>query len=226
MIDRAEPNAAFIRAHTRLLPVPHVPELSLYVADDATALWQKTEDELLLINLPPPYWAFAWAGGQALARYVIDHAEIVRGKTVLDFGAGSGLAGIAAAKAGAARVDAADIDEFAHAAILINAEVNGVTITICAEDQIGRDGGWDVVLAGDVCYERPMAEKVTRWLGQLAQRGAQVFVGDPGRAYLPQANLTQLAEYRVPTTRALEDQEIRRTSVFSMHADESARFTK
>lgn len=226
MTDRAEPNAAFIRAHTRLLPVPHVPELSLWVADDATALWQKTEDELARIELPPPYWAFAWAGGQALARYVIDHAESVRGKHVLDFGAGSGLAGIAAAKAGAARVEAADIDAFANAMILINAAENGVTIEICAEDQIGRDGGWDVVLAGDVCYERPMAEKVTDWLGQLALRGAQIFVGDPGRAYLPRANLVQLAEYRVPTTRALEDQEIRRTSVFSLQADESARFTK
>lgn len=226
MTDRAEPNAAFIRAHTRLLPVPHVPELSLHVADDATALWQLTEDELAQIELPPPYWAFAWAGGQALARYVFDNADIVRGKHVLDFGAGSGLAGIAAAKAGARRVEAADIDEFAHAAILLNATDNNVIIEICLDDQIGRDGGWDVVLAGDVCYERPMAEKVTEWLGGLALRGAKVFVGDPGRAYLPRANLVQLAEYRVPTTRALEDQEIRRTSVFSLQADESARFTK
>ena len=226
MTDRAEPNAAFIRAHTRLLPVPHVPELSLHVADDATALWEKTEEELLQIQLPPPYWAFAWAGGQALARYVLDHAASVRGKHVLDFGAGSGLAGIAAAKIGAARVEAADIDAFAHAAILLNAQENNVVIHICADDQIGRDGGWDVVLAGDVCYERPMAEKVTRWLAKLARRGALILVGDPGRAYLPRARLTQLAEYRVPTTRALEDQEIRKTSVFSLHAEDSARFTK
>lgn len=226
MTARAEPTAAFIRAHTRLLPVPHVPELRLHVADDATALWQKTEDELAQIQLPPPYWAFAWAGGQALARYVLDHPDSVRGAHVLDFGAGSGLAGIAAARAGARRVEAADIDAFAHAAIALNADENGVAIEICEGDQIGRDGGWTVVLAGDVCYERPMAEKVTLWLGALAARGARVLVGDPGRAYLPRARLHSLAEYRVPTTRALEDQEIRRTSVFSLLAESDAALTK
>ncbi len=206
--------AAFIRANTRLLPVPHAPELSLHMADEATELWQKTEDELGAIGLPPPYWAFAWAGGQALARYVLDAPSLVAGLRVLDFGAGSGLAGIAAARAGA-HVLAADIDGFALTAIALNAEANGVAVAITALDQIGRDDGWDVVLAGDVCYERAMAGHVADWLATLAARGARVLIGDPGRAYLPKDGLTKLAEYMVPTTTALEDHAVRRTAVWT-----------
>jgi predicted nicotinamide N-methyase len=207
--------ARFILANTRLLPVPHAPELRLHIADEATELWQRTEDELGAIGLDPPYWAFAWAGGQALARYVLDHALEVRGKSVLDFGAGSGLAGIAAARAGA-RVLAADIDAFSLAAIALNAEANGVVLEATAEDQVGRLGRWDVVLAGDVCYERAMAQRVGDWLFALAARGARVLIGDPGRTYLPKDRLRPLAEYMVPTTTALEDHAVRRTSVWTI----------
>ncbi|WP_349370802.1 methyltransferase [Salinarimonas sp.] len=206
--------AAFVRANTRLLPVPHAPELALHVADEATALWEKTEEELGRIGLPPPFWAFAWAGGQALARYVLDHPETVAGRRVLDFAAGSGLVAIAAAKAGAARVEAADIDPFARAAMPLNAAANGVTILPRGEDLIDADEGWEVVLAGDICYERDLAERVIAWLETLAARGATVLIGDPGRAYLPKERLTEVAIYQVPVTRALEDAEIKRSCVW------------
>ncbi|WP_029030895.1 class I SAM-dependent methyltransferase [Salinarimonas rosea] len=211
---------AFIRAHTRLLPVPHAPELVVHVADEATALWEKTEEELGEIGLPPPFWAFAWAGGQALARYVLDHPETVAGRRVLDFAAGSGLVGIAAARAGAARVEAADIDPFACAAMPLNAAANGVTIHPRTTDLVGVDEGWDVVLAGDICYERDLAARVLAWLRTLAARGATVLVGDPGRAYLPKdgpaAGLERLATYEVPVTRALEDAESKRSTVWRL----------
>ncbi len=208
--------AAFIRANTRLLPVPHAPEIALHVAEEATELWQRTEEELGEMGLPPPFWAFAWAGGQALARYVFDHPETVAGRRVLDFASGSGLVAIAAARAGAARVEAADIDAFAAAAIALNAAANGVSVTPRLEDLVGRDEGWDAVLAGDICYERDLAARVVDWLGTLAARGATVLIGDPGRAYLPREGLTMLAEYRVPVTRALEDAEIKRSAVWRL----------
>jgi predicted nicotinamide N-methyase len=204
---------AFILAHTRLLPTPHAPEILLHVADEATELWRKTEEELGAIGLPPPFWAFAWAGGQALARYVLDQPEAVRGKRVLDFASGSGLVGIAAAKAGAARVEAADIDAFASAAQALNARANGVALVSRGEDLVGRDEGWEAVLAGDVCYERDTAERVVAWLRALHARGALVLIGDPGRAYLPK-DLAPLATYEVPATRELEDAEIKKASVW------------
>ena len=207
---------AFIRIHTRLLPVPHAPEIALHVAEEATELWQKTEDELAVIGLPPPFWAFAWAGGQALARYLLDHADIVAGRRMLDFASGSGLVAIAAAKAGAEPIEACDIDAFATAAIGINAAANGVAVTARCEDLIGRDEGWDVVCAGDVCYERAMAERVIDWLSGLSARGATVLIGDPGRSYLPRKRLEALATYEVPVTRALEDAEIKRSSVWRL----------
>jgi len=206
--------AAFIRSHTRLLPVPHAPEISLHVADEATELWQKTEDELGRIGLPPPFWAFAWAGGQALSRYVLDHPEVVRGRSVLDFASGSGLVSIAAARAGAATVVASDIDPFAIAAIAVNASANDVSVTAVQRDLIGRDEGWDTILAGDICYERDTALRVTTWLLQLAERGATVLIGDPGRSYLPKERLEPVASYEVPVTRSLEDSEVKRTSVW------------
>lgn len=205
---------AFIRAETRLLPVPHAPEISLYLADEAIPLWQKTEDELAKIGLPPPFWAFAWAGGQALARYVLDHPELVNGKTVLDFAAGSGLCGIAAAKSGARLVDAVDIDAFAVSSIPINAAANSVTIAARMIDLVGSDEGWDVVFAGDVFYEQDMAARVFAWLDGLRQRGATVLIGDPGRSYLPKHRLATLATYKVPVTRALEDSEVKMSSVW------------
>jgi predicted nicotinamide N-methyase len=206
--------AAFIRAETRLLPVPHTPELSLYVADEATELWQRTEEELGEIGLPPPFWAFAWAGGQALARYILDNPESVPGKRVLDFASGSGLVAIAAMKAGAAQVLACDIDSFAIAAIGLNAKANSVMVMPVQADLIGRDEGWDTVLAGDICYERDLAAKVTDWLFDLSRRGATVLIGDPGRSYLPKDKLEQVCLYEVPVTRTLEDAEIKKTSVW------------
>ena len=205
---------AFIRAHTRLLPVPHAPEISLYVAEEATELWQKTEDELATIGLPPPFWAFAWAGGQALARYILDNPETVRGRRVLDFASGSGLVAIAAARAGAVQVIAADIDAFAGAAIGLNAGANGVSIEARLDDLLGLDQGWDVILAGDICYERELAGRVIDWLSSLSQRGATVLIGDPGRSYLPKDRLSEVATYQVPVTRALEDAEIKQSSVW------------
>ncbi len=208
--DRAD----FIRANTRLLAVPHAPESSLQLADEATALWEKTEEELGEIGLPPPFWAFAWAGGQALARYLLDNRRLVAGRRVLDFASGSGLVAIAAALAGARSVEASEIDSFAIDAIAINAAANGVTIAPRAGDIVGADGGWEVVLAGDVSYERDMAGRVTAWLEGLAARGALVLIGDPGRSYLAREKLVAVADYRVPVTRALEDSEIKRTHVW------------
>ncbi|MFC0219464.1 methyltransferase [Pseudochelatococcus lubricantis] len=205
---------AFIRSHTRLLPVPHAPEISLFVADEATALWQKTEEELGEMGLPPPFWAFAWAGGQALARYVLDYPDAVAGLRVLDFAAGSGLVGIAAAKAGAESVEAADIDPFAASAIRVNSLANDVRLKVRTDNIVGRDEGWDVVLAGDICYERDLAEAVFAWLVTLQRRGARVLIGDPGRSYLPKDRLDCLATYRVPVTRALEDAEIKTSRVW------------
>jgi predicted nicotinamide N-methyase len=206
--------AAFIRAQTRLLPVPHAPEIVLHLADEATELWLKTEEELGEIGLPPPFWAFAWAGGQGLARYVLDHPDIVRGKRVLDFASGSGLVAIAAAKAGARCVEACDIDVFARAAIALNAAANGVVVEILEGDLVGEDLGWDVALAGDVSYERDMAGAVTDWLAALKARGATALIGDPGRAYLARDRLVEIAACRVPVTRTLEDAEIKRVGVW------------
>lgn len=215
ILDRA----AFIAANTRLMPVPHAPEIMLHLADEATALWQKTEDELGEIGLPPPFWAFAWAGGQALARYMLDHPEIVRGRRVLDVATGSGLVAIAAAKAGASEVTAVDIDAFCEAAVGLNAAANGVKVFAETRDPTGSDDGWDVILAGDICYEKSMTEAMVAWLGPIAGSGRTVLIGDPGRTYLPWDRLVRLAEYEVPVTRELEDLEIKRTSVWRMRED-------
>lgn len=211
--------AAFIRAETRLLPVPHAPEIRLHVAEEATVLWQRTEDELGAMGLPPPFWAFAWAGGQALARYVLDHPDLVRGRRVLDVASGSGLVAIAAAMAGAAAVEAADIDAFATAAIAINAAANGVTVTPRLADLVGTDEGWDVVLTGDIFYERDISERMAPWLRDLDRRGAAVLVGDPGRSYLPKTEFEQIAQYRVAVTRDLEDADIKLSRVWRFRRD-------
>lgn len=218
-VDAGADRLAFIRAHTRLLPVPHAPEISLHVAEEATELWQKTEEELATIGLPPPFWAFAWAGGQALARYVLDHPEVVQGRRVLDFASGSGLVAIAAMKAGAASVIAADIDAFAVVAIGLNAAANGVAIEARLDDLIGLDQGWDIILAGDICYERELAARVIDWLSGLSRRGATVLIGDPGRSYLPKDRLAEVATYQVPVTRALEDAEIKKSSVWVLKGE-------
>jgi predicted nicotinamide N-methyase len=206
----------FILANTALTAPPHVPEIRLHLADEAHDLWRRTEEELAEIGLPPPFWAFAWAGGQGLARHVLDHPELVRGGTVLDFASGSGLVAIAAARAGAAQVLAADIDPFCAAAIRLNAEANGVEIDFSGDDLIGKDDGWDVVLAGDVFYDRAFADRLMPWFTALRARGAAVLVGDPGRSYLPKTGLEKLAIYEIPVTRALEDAEVKRSTVWSV----------
>jgi predicted nicotinamide N-methyase len=206
--------SAFIRANTALTHPPHVPEIALHLADEMYALWHKTEEELAGLGLPPPFWAFAWAGGQGLARYVLDHPETVRGKSVLDFASGSGLVGIAAAKADARTVIAADTDPYCVAAVALNAEANEVDVAYMSDDLIGNDDGWDVVLAGDVFYDRELAARIIPWFAELASRGATVLIGDPGRSYLPQQRLEQLAAYQVPVTRVLEDAEVKRTTVW------------
>jgi predicted nicotinamide N-methyase len=210
----ADGHAAFVRAHTAPAAPPLVPEIRLHLASEVTPLWQATEATLKASGLAPPYWAFAWPGGQALARHLLDRPALVAGRRVLDFAAGSGLAAIAAARAGAAAAEAAEIDPLACAAIALNAAANGVAVACRAEDLVGSPSRWEVVLAGDVCYERPMAERVAAWLGDLAAAGTLVLMGDPGRAYLPRAGLAELARYRVPTSRELEDRTERETVVW------------
>ncbi len=208
--------AQFIRENTALIAPPLVPEIRLHLATEVVPLWRKTEEELEAEGIPPPYWAFAWAGGQALARYVLDHPREVAGRSILDFGSGSGLVAIAAAKAGAAGVLACDIDSFALAAIELNAAANGVSITSTMNDVIGSQDSWDVILLGDMCYERPLAEHLLIWLGEQARGGTRVLLGDPGRSYFPKIGVQKLATYRVQTTRELEDQEIRETGVYAL----------
>ena len=206
----------FVLANTALMAPPLVPEIRLHLATEVVPLWRKTEDELEAEGVPPPYWAFAWAGGQALSRHVLDHPETVAGQSVLDFGAGSGLVAIAAARAGAASVTATDIDAFACAVIAANAEANQVSVTIVQDDIIGVGGDWNTVLIGDMCYERPLAERLLAWLHRLRHSGATVLLGDPGRSYFPKSGIEKLATYRVQTTRDLEDREIRETSVYRL----------
>lgn len=207
--------AAFIRANTSVMSPPLVPEISLHLAHEAVPLWQKTEEELGGMGLPPPFWAFAWAGGQALARHVLDRPELVRGKRVIDLASGSGLVAIAALRAGAAGVLAADIDPFSLEAIRLNAALNGVAPEVTGEDLLGAPApDCDVILVGDLFYEKDLAERVFSWLLSAGERNIAALIGDPGRSYLPRADLTKLGEYRVAVTRDLEDAEIKLTSVW------------
>jgi len=212
---------AFIRANTVLRAPPLVPEVQLHLASEVMNLWSQTEalsvaNAAGIANLPPPYWAFAWPGGQAMARYILDHAEEFAGKSVLDFGAGSGLIAIAAAKADAVPVIASDIDPLALAAIELNAAANTVFIEPIANDLIGTNGRWDVVVAGDMCYERPLAERLLDWLHVLASQGTVVLLGDPKRNYFPGRGVERIATYSVPTPRDLEDRDMRETSVYRL----------
>jgi predicted nicotinamide N-methyase len=204
---------AFVRANSVLTAPPLVPEIRLHLANEVVPLWYKTEAELGREGVPPPYWAFAWAGGQALARYILDHG--VTG-AVLDFGSGSGLVAIAAAKAGATSVLAADIDSFSAAAIRQNALDNAVAVDVTTDDVIGRDTAWGTILIGDMCYERPLAERLTAWLRERVRAGATVLIGDPGRTYFPKTGVEKLATYTVPTSRDLEDRDMRETSVYRL----------
>ncbi|MCC2612385.1 methyltransferase [Neorhizobium sp. Rsf11] len=204
----------FILENTDLMPPPHVPEIRLHLATEAHELWLKTEEDLDKIGLPPPFWAFAWAGGQGLARFILDHPETVAGKRVLDFASGSGLVAIAAKLAGALDVLAADIDPWTETAVSLNAAENGVELRFTREDQVGKAVDADVILAGDVFYDRDFAGALIPWFTRLAGGGRLVLVGDPGRSYCPKDRLEQLAVYDVPVTRVLEDSEVKRTTVW------------
>ena len=205
----------FIQANTRLLSPPLVPEIKLHLAEESLPIWQKTEEELGEMNVPPPYWAFAWAGGQALARYILDNRGLVAGKRVLDLGSGSGLTAIAAQLAGASSVLASDIDPLALDAIRLNGKANGLGPDTTPTDLLGATPArYDVVLAGDLFYERQLADRVLSFIEAAAARGAMILVGDPQRAYFPRHRFTSVAEYHVPVTRELEDVELKRTAVW------------
>jgi len=213
-----EARARFIADNTRLQRPPHTPEIQLHLADEITPIWRLTEEALEEIGLPPPFWAFAWAGGQALARYLLDHREVVAGRRVLDFAAGSGIVGIAAMLAGATQATCADIDPFCGAALALNAEANGVSLDYTDADLLDAapPASAQVILAGDICYEKPLAERVLAWLAAARAAGATVLIGDPGRSYFPKTGLTKLAEYQVPTTRELEDMAVKKTAVWAL----------
>jgi len=202
----------FILANTLPGTAVLVPEIALRLASEITPIWQASEDWLAERNIAPPFWAFAWPGSQALARHILDRPALVAGKRVLDFAAGGGLAAIACAHAGAARVEAAEIDPMADAAILLNAELNGASIGI-AGDVVGQDCRWDLIVTGDVCYEAPMTGRIMPWLRQMAAT-AEIWMADPGRAYLPRERMHRFAAYIVPTTRELEDRDHRDVALY------------
>lgn len=209
-----EERTAFVRAHTAVVPVPFVPEIRLHTATDVTPLWRATQSWLGTFGLEVPFWSVPWAGGQALARWVLDHPEAVRGLRVVDFGAGSGLVGIACARAGARSVRAVDIDVLAEAACLLNADENWVSLNVTSGDIVGSAVDADVLLAGDVWYEHVPAARFQRWLARVASEGVRVITGDPDRAYVPEG-LVELARYEVPTCADLEASTMRLTRVLS-----------
>lgn len=216
-LDLADPNSVvrFITDNTTLISPPLVPEIVLQLAAESLPIWQKTEDELGEINLPPPYWAFAWAGGQAVARYLIDHPGVCRGQSVLDLGSGSGVSAIAAALAGARSVLAADIDKVALAACALNAKANAVAFETTGADLLAEPPhGEGIVIIGDLFYERQLADRVVDYIAEAKAHGSAVYIGDPQRSYFPEGRYTRLAEYQVPVTRELEDAEIKRTAVW------------
>lgn len=207
---------AFIRDNTRVLAPSHVPELKLHLASDAVALWQMTEEQLGELGLPPPFWAFAWAGGQALARYVLDNPALVAGKHVLDVASGSGIVAIAAVKAGAESAVAVDIDAFAAQAAILNAALNDLSVETSCVDPVGQPTSAEIILVGDLFYDRDIAPPLLAWLHDLQSQGKIVLIGDPGRTYLPRDKLTQIASYDIPVTRSLEDCELKRASVWRL----------
>jgi len=206
--------AAFVRANTMRLAAAHVPEITLHLATEITPIWQATEDWLAQRNLAPPFWAFAWPGGQALARYVLDHPASVASRRVLDFAAGGGIAAIACAMAGAARVEAAEIDPVALAAIQLNAAANDASVTPVG-DVVGVACRWDIIICGDVCYEEPMTRHIMPWLTDMAHL-AEVWIADPGRAYLPKTHLDPFATYHIETTLELEDRGARDVTLYRL----------
>jgi len=213
----------FVIANTIVTHAAAVPEIALHLATEVTPLWQASEETLQQNGLPPPYWAFAWPGGQAFARLMLDKPELVRGRTILDFAAGSGIAAIAAVRSGAARAVASEIDDFALAAVKLNADLNGTNIYICNKDLlIDPPTRYDIILAGDVCYERPMASRVLAWLDLAVSAGIEVLVADPGRAYLPGGGLTELGRYDIPTSLDLENRKMMTTVIYRYAPQDSA----
>lgn len=208
--------AGFLRANTAIGTAALVPEIRLHLATEITPIWQATEAWLAEAGIEPPFWAFAWPGGIATARLLLDEPQRVAGRRVLDFAAGGGIAAIAAAMAGAASVEAAEIDPLATAAIRLNAALNGVAVAALAGDVVGSPGRWDTVLAGDVCYEAPMTGHILPWLRGLAAAGTEVLLADPGRAYLPKTGLAPVFTLTVPTTRELEDREARVVTLYRL----------
>lgn len=204
----------WIAAQTQRAICSFVPEITLHLASELEPIWRATEDALVRIGVDPPFWAFAWPGGQALARYLLDDGAFLADARVLDLACGSGIAGIAAALRGAA-VTVSDIDPLALVAATMNARVNGVTVTVESGDLLDRDGQWDVVLAGDLFYEKAMAARVFAWLSRRASSGAHVLIGDPGRTYLPDG-LRSLRTYIIPTSKELEDRDFRETQVWTI----------
>ena len=209
--------AAFVVANTTVLSPPLLPEIKLHLAEESLAIWAKTEAELGASGLPPPYWAFAWAGGQALGRYLLDTPGVIAGKRVLDLAAGCGVGGIAAMRAGAAAAVCNDIDDFAGAAMALNAALNAVALTIQLKDLLsGEPATADIVLVGDVFYEKPLAARALAWLIASQMAGALILAGDPQRSYFPKSEFEYISEYLVPVSRELEDTEIKRTSVWRL----------
>ena len=214
----SDPRRAFIRANTAIGTPSLVPEIKLHLANEVTPLWHATEATLEKSQLPPPYWAFAWPGGQALARHLLDHPALIAGKSVLDIGAGSGLVRSLQAKPAQRASPPPKSMVFAIAAIRLNAALNAVSIEAESRDLIGGESVWDAILVGDMCYERPLADRLTAWLRELAAQGAIVLLGDPGRAYLPKEGLTEIARYNVPTSLDLEDRTLRETVIWRLSA--------
>jgi predicted nicotinamide N-methyase len=207
--------AAFIAANTEIQSTQLLPEIRLHLASENMAIWQMNDEERSAAGVPLPYWAFAWAGGQALARYLLDHPETVAGRKLLDVGAGSGLEAIAGAMAGAT-VIAADTDPFAVAATEMNAKLNNVSVHATPDDPVGQSGDWDLVMVGDLFFEQPLAKQMEAWLRGLLAAGVEVLIGDPKRTYLPREGLEKITTYAVPTTSALEDSDLRNASVWRM----------
>ncbi|MGE5266228.1 MAG: class I SAM-dependent methyltransferase [Deltaproteobacteria bacterium] len=209
--------ARFITTNTKLLAPPHVPEIRLHLAEESLPIWQKTEEELGQMNVPPPFWAFAWAGGQALARYLLDNPDEVAGKTVLDLGTGSGLTAIAAKKAGAGSVLASDIDPLALASVRLNAIANDVAVSTTDRNLLDvPPAEFEVLLVGDLFYERELADRVLAYLVEAGRKGTRILVGDPKRSYFPTDRFDRVAEYEVAVTRELEDALVKRTSVWAL----------
>jgi len=205
---------AFVQAHTRVSAPVLCPEILLHLGDDLDVIWESQELWLGRCGLPPPFWAVAWVGGQALARYTLDNPSLFRGLSILDVGSGSGLCAIAAAKAGAEAVEAYDIDPFSRDVVDINARLNEVWVESLLEDVVGMPSRWDVVLAGDLWYEQFLSERLTAWLRRIACSGTLVFIGDCGRAHFPRFGVTELQQYEVPSPPSLERNAVTPTGVW------------